>query len=255
MTSDAIKTSSPGPQRSRFGDIALLATLLGVLVVLYVSMTNQKELARLSARVQQLETLASAAAAAGGTTWNKIYEVKTATAPAKGVETAPVTIVEFAEFQCPFCERVGPTLEQIRTTYKGQVRFAWKHLPLVSIHSHAMDAAIAAEAARNQGRFWEYHDKMFANQAHLEPNDLRKYAQELGLDLGRFDKDREDQELRTKVLDDMAEAKSLGVTSTPTFFINGRLVSGAMPFETFAMIIDEELAKLPTVVASDRSSK
>ena len=241
------------PQRSKFADIALIATLAGVLVVLFVSMTNQKELARLRARVQQLETLASAATAVTGTTWNKIYEVKTATAPVKGVETASVTIVEFAEFQCPFCSRVGPTLEQIQNTYKDRVRFVWKHLPLVSIHPHAMDAAIAAEAARNQGRFWEFHDKLFANQTHLAPNDLRKYAQELGLDLGRFDKDREDQELRTSVLNDMAEAKSLGVTSTPTFFINGRLVSGAMPFETFSTIIDEELAKLPTTVVSDRS--
>jgi protein-disulfide isomerase len=254
MTSDAMqKISSSGPQRSRFADVALIATLVGVLVVLFVSMTNQKELARLSARVQQLETLASTVTAVGGTTWNKIYEVKTATAPVKGVATAPVTIVEFAEFQCPFCMRARPTLEQIRATYKDQVRFVWKHLPLVSIHSHAMDASIAAEAARNQGRFWEYHDKLFANQAHLEPNDLRKYAQELGLDLDQFDKDRDDQKLRTAVLDDMAEAKSLGVRSTPTFLINGRLVSGAMPFETFSTIIEEELAKAPTSVVSDRS--
>jgi protein-disulfide isomerase len=165
-----------------------------------------------------------------------------------------VTIIEFAEFQCPFCTRVRPTLEQIENTYKDRVRFVWKHLPLVSIHSHAMDAAIAAEAARKQGRFWEYHDKLFANQSQLEPDALRKYAEELGLDLTRFDRDRADQEVKTRVLEDMTEATSLGVTSTPTFFINGRLVSGAMPFETFSTIIDEELAKRPTTVASNQSS-
>jgi protein-disulfide isomerase len=253
MTDDMQKTTSASPDRSRFGDIALIATLAGVLVVLYVSMTNQRELARLSARVTQLETLASSASAQG-VAWDKVYDVKTAAAPSKGVESAPVTIVEFAEFQCPFCMSVGSTLEQIQSTYKDRVRFVWKHLPLVRIHSHAMDAAIAAEAARNQGRFWEYHDKLFANQAQLEPKDLRKYAQELGLDLARFDKDREDQVLQTKVQADMNEARSLNVTSTPTFFINGRLVSGAMPFETFSTIIDEELAKQPKTVASNRSS-
>jgi protein-disulfide isomerase len=253
MASDATRNPSSARPRSGVGDVALIATLVAVLVILFVSMTNKQELARLSARVKQLETMASAAKAHGGE-WNKIYDVKTATAPVKGAETAPVTIVEFAEFQCPFCMRVRPTLEQIESTYKGRVRFVWKHLPLVSIHSHAMDASIAAEAARKQGRFWEYHDKLFANQTQLEPQDLRKYAEELGLNLTRFDRDRADQDVKTKVLEDMTEATSLGVTSTPTFFINGRLVSGAMPFETFSTIIDEELAKQPTNVASNHSS-
>jgi protein-disulfide isomerase len=254
MTSDATRNPSPsGRQRSGFGDVALMATLVGVLVILFVSMTNKQELARLNARVKQLETRASATTAQGGG-WNKVYDVKTGAAPVKGAETASVTIVEFAEFQCPFCMRVRPTLEQIEHTYKDRVRFVWKHLPLVSIHSHAMGAAIAVEAARNQGRFWEYHDKLFANQAQLEPNDLRKYAQELGLNLARFDRDSTDQDLKTKVLEDMTEATSLGISSTPTFFINGRLVSGAMPFETFSTIIDEELAKQPTKVAANHSS-
>ena len=252
MMNDAMhKTSSSKPPRSWFGDIALITTLVGVLVVLYVSMTNQKELARLTARVQQLETLSSAARTQGGT-WDKVYDVKTATAPVKGAETAPVTIVEFAEFQCPFCLRVRPTLAQIENTYKDRVRFVWKHLPLVTIHSHAMDAAIAAEAARNQGKFWEYHELLFANQTHLEPENLRKYAQEVGLDLARFDQDRQNPELKKKIDEDMSQAMALGVTATPTFFINGRLVSGAMPFETFSTIIDEELAKQPTTVASNR---
>jgi protein-disulfide isomerase len=253
MTSDATRDSSSGRPRSGVGDVALVATLVAVLVILFVSMTNKQELARLSARVKQLETMASATTAHGGA-WNKIYDVKTSTAPVRGAATAPVTIIEFAEFQCPFCTRVRPTLEQIENTYKDRVRFVWKHLPLVSIHSHAMDAAIAAEAARKQGRFWEYHDKLFANQSQLEPDALRKYAEELGLDLTRFDRDRADQEVKTRVLEDMTEATSLGVTSTPTFFINGRLVSGAMPFETFSTIIDEELAKRPTTVASNQSS-
>jgi protein-disulfide isomerase len=239
---DKRAASTTGSPTSKVGDFAMVATLVGVIVILAVSMLNKRELRQLNARVAQLETIA-AAPTPQGALGNKVYEVDLATAPAKGVDTAPVTIAEFAEFQCPFCQTVNATLQQIEERYKDRVRFVWKHLPLVSIHSHAMDAAVAAEAARNQGKFWEYHDKLFANQKQLEPEDLRRYAQELGMDLARFDREREDPDLKTKVLEDMAQATQLGVRSTPTFFINGRLVSGAMPVETFATIIDEELAK------------
>ena len=243
MTSDEMRTtSSSGATTSKLGDVAMIATLVGVIVIVVVSMLNKRELQRLNARVKQLEAVAAAPTPVRALS-NKVYEVDLATAPAKGVDTAAVTIAEFAEFQCPFCQNVTATLQQIEERYKDRVRFVWKHLPLVSIHSHAMDASVAAEAARNQGKFWEYHDKLFANQKRLEPEDLRRYAQELGMDVVRFDRDREGQELKTKVLADMAEATALGVTSTPTFFINGRPVSGAMPFETFSTIIDEELAK------------
>jgi len=242
MTPDEKPATSIPSSTTSLGDFAMLATLAGVIVIVVVSVLNQRELQRLTARVAQLETIASAPTPKSALV-NKVYEVDLATAPAKGVDTAPVTIAEFAEFQCPFCESVTPTLQQIAERYKDRVRFVWKHLPLVRIHSHAMDASVAAEAARNQDRFWEYHDKLFANQKQLEPEDLQRYAQELGLDLARFDRDRQDPAVKTKVLEDMAEATQLGVTSTPTFFINGRLVSGAMPFETFSTIIDEELAK------------
>jgi protein-disulfide isomerase len=244
------RSSTPG---SKLGDVALVAALVGLVIILSVSIINLRELRRLSARVTQLETLANAPASQGALV-NKAYEVGVATAPAKGSPTATVTVAEFSDFQCPFCLGVTPTLRQLEDKYKDRVRFVWKHLPLVGIHPQAMNAAIAAEAARNQGKFWEYHDKLFAHQKNLEPADLRGYAQELGLDIARFDKDREAPELKIKVLDDMAEATSLGVKSTPTFFINGRLVRGAMPFETFATIIDQELAKQTAPLASRASS-
>jgi protein-disulfide isomerase len=254
MTPDEMRdTSRSGSDSSKLGDLALVATVIGVIIILTVSIINQRELRRLSARVTQLETLTTAPAAQGATL-NKVYEVDVATAPSKGPATATVTIAEFSDFQCPFCLGVNATLRQIENTYKGRVRFVWKHLPLVGIHPHAMSAAVAAEAARNQGKFWEYHDKLFANQQSLEPDDLKRYAQELGLDLARFDKDREDSELKTKVQADMAEATALGVKSTPSFFINGRLVRGAMPFETFSTIIDQELAKPNTSLAPNASS-
>lgn len=254
MTPDEKQTTStPSSPTSRLGDVAIVATLVGVIVILAVSMLNKRELARLSARVTQLEKVA-AAPTPQAALLNKVYEVDVAKAPSKGRATAPVTIAEFAEFQCPFCLNVTATLQQIEAKYQDRVRFVWKHLPLVRIHQHAMDAAVAAEAARNQGKFWEYHDKLFANQKQLELDDLRKYARELGLDLARFDRDREDPELKTKVQADMAEATSLGITSTPTFFINGRLVSGAMPFETFETIIEAELAKSNAAISASRSS-
>jgi protein-disulfide isomerase len=246
-------TARSSSHSSKLGDVALAAALVGIIVILAVSIVNQRELRRLSARVTQLETLA-AAPAAQGAVLNKVYEVDVATAPAKGPSTATVTIAEFSDFQCPFCLGVNPTIKQLEDTYKDRVRFVWKHLPLVGIHPHAMSAAVAAEAARNQGKFWEYHDKLFANQERLELGDLKQYAQELGLDIARFDKDRDDPELKTKVQADMAEATALGVKSTPTFFINGRLVRGAMPFETFATIIDQELAKPNTSPAPKASS-
>jgi protein-disulfide isomerase len=242
MTADEKPASTPSSATSKLSDIAIAATLVGVIVILAVSMLNKRELQRLTARVAQLETIAAAPTPKSALA-NKVYEVNLAAAPAKGADAAPVTIAEFAEFQCPFCQDVNATLQQIEERYKGRVRFVWKHLPLVSIHPHAMDASVAAEAARNQGKFWEYHDKLFANQEQLERDDLRRYAQELGMDLARFDRDRQDPALKVKVQEDMAEATALGVRSTPTFFINGRLVSGAMPFEIFSTIIDEELAK------------
>ncbi len=243
MTPDETRSADrSGSPTSRLGDVALAATLVGVVVMMVVSIINQRELQRLRARVAQLETVANAPTPQGSAL-NKVYEVDVATAPAKGPAGASVTVAGFSEFQCPFCQSVVPTLKKLEETYKDRVRFVWKHLPLVSIHGNAMGAAIAAEAARNQGKFWEYHDKLFANQERLEPDDLTRYARELGLDLARFEKDRQDPGLKTKVQADMAEATALGVKSTPTFFINGRIVRGAMPLETFATIIDVELAK------------
>jgi protein-disulfide isomerase len=119
----------------------------------------------------------------------------------------------------------------------------WKHLPL-EIHKNAMPSALASEAARNQGKFWEYHDKLFANQSKLELNDLKQYARDLHLDMTRFEKDLVDVELKKRVTDDMAEAKGMGVTGTPGFFINGHFSSGAKPFDDFASAIDAELTKL-----------
>jgi protein-disulfide isomerase len=235
-------SSSPSPT-SRLADAGLIAAVIGLIVILGVSFMNMRELRRLSARVSYLETLRTPPTQPGPDP-NKIYTIEVASAPAKGPATAPVTIAAFSEFECPFCLSATPVLEQVEETYKDKVRIVWKHLPLTSIHAHAMGASIASEAARKQGKFWEYHDRLFANQKQLGPDDLKRYAQELGLDVARFEKDIADPELKKKVEADMAEARALTIRSTPSFFINGRFVRGAVPFETFSLIIDEELMKL-----------
>jgi protein-disulfide isomerase len=171
-----------------------------------------------------------------------VYTIRTEGSPSKGPENAPVTIAEFSEFQCPFCLKADPTVKRIVDVYKDQVRVVWKHYPL-SIHRNAMDAALAAEAARNQNKFWEYHDKLFANQKSLEVESLQRYAKELGLDMDRFEKDRLNPETRKKVEADVAEAEALRVSATPSFFINGRFLRGAQPFESLSKLIDEELTK------------
>jgi protein-disulfide isomerase len=173
---------------------------------------------------------------------NKRYEIALAGTPVKGDENASVTIVEWSDFQCPFCRRVGPTLAQIEKEYGDKVAIAFKHLPL-SIHPKARGAHIASEAAHRQGKFWEMHDKIFENQRDMNPDTFVKYAGQIGLDVEQFKKDVASAEVQAKVDADSAQASKLGVTGTPAFFINGRFLSGAQPFPSFKRIIDEELKK------------
>jgi len=123
------------------------------------------------------------------------------------------------------------------------VRIVWKHLPL-DMHKNAMSAHLAAAAADRQGKFWEFHDKLFANQQQLNLDAYKRHARELGLDVARFEKDLADLELKKRIDADKAEATSLGVTGTPGFFVNGRFLSGAKPFEEFAKVINAELGRL-----------
>ena len=170
------------------------------------------------------------------------YSVNLEGAPSRGLESAKVAIVEFSDFQCPFCGRVNPTLQKIQREYGDQVRIVFKHLPL-SIHSKAPAAHAAAEAAHRQGKFWEMHDRIFANQRALEPAVLEGYAQAIGLDMDRYREDIASKDVKKRIDDDTSEAKRLGVTGTPGFFVNGRFLSGAQPFERFQAMIDEELDK------------
>ncbi|MFY0523516.1 DsbA family protein [Archangium gephyra] len=180
-----------------------------------------------------------------------VQNIEVGNAPSRGPKNAPITIVAFSDFECPFCGRVLPTLKQIEDEYKGKVRVAFKNQPL-PFHANAKPAAAAALAANEQGKFWEYHDKLFQNQRALDRASLEKYAQELGLNMGQFKAALDSGKYDAQVTTDMNEATRLGVNGTPTFFINGRSVVGAQPVEAFKRIIDEELSKKKGTVAADQ---
>jgi protein-disulfide isomerase len=173
---------------------------------------------------------------------NRRYSVNTQGSPVKGNEKAKLAVVEFSDFQCPYCRRVGPTLEQIQREYGDQVRIVFKHLPL-PMHQNAPDAHAAAEAAHQQGKFWEMHDLIFADQQSMSPAKYQEYARQLGLDMARFERDVASEEVKQRIAADAAEAARLGVSGTPAFYVNGRFVNGAQPYEVFKQLIDQELGK------------
>jgi protein-disulfide isomerase len=162
--------------------------------------------------------------------------------PVRGNPKAPVTIVLFSDFQCPFCARVGPTLEEAQKTYGDKVRIVWKHQPL-PFHPNALPAAEAAEAAREQGKFWPMHDRLFAAQRELSPDTYEKIAKDVGLDLRRFDEAVRSGKAKTRISEDQRLAAAVGANGTPTMFVNGEKVEGAVPFPTLKAVIDRKLAQ------------
>jgi protein-disulfide isomerase len=169
-------------------------------------------------------------------------EVATYNNPTKGPAKAPVTIVEFADFQCPFCRAALNSISAVNDKYGDKVRWIYMDFPL-GMHAHAMDAAKAARCAGAQHKFWQYHDALFADQSKLAPDDLKATAKKLGLNTTEFDQCFDKGTYESGIRQDMAEGTRLGVTGTPTFFINGRELVGAQPPSAFDDIINEELAQ------------
>ncbi len=165
-----------------------------------------------------------------------------ATGPSKGPDSAPITIVEFSDFQCPFCGRAKNTVDEVVKNYGDKVRLVFRHFPL-SFHENAPKAAEAAACAQDQGKFWEYHDKLFANQQALKVDDLKKHAADLGLDAARFNECLDSGKKAEIVKKDQSAGEKAGVSGTPAFFINGIVLSGAVPADEFKTIIDSELKK------------
>lgn len=162
--------------------------------------------------------------------------------PARGPDKAPITIVMFSDYECPYCSRGVESVEAVRARYPQQVRLVYRDYPL-EFHKNAVPAAVAARCAGAQGKFWEMHDVLYQNQRALDADALKGHAAGLGLDAGKFAACAADPAQAKAVAEDMAAGAALGVSGTPAFFINGIALSGAQPAEAFAAIIDRELAR------------
>lgn len=154
----------------------------------------------------------------------------------------PITVVEYSEFQCPFCERVQPAAKRIMKEYQGKIRWVMRDFPL-GFHNRARPAAVAARCAKDQGKYWEMYEELFKHQKSLEDSDFKKHAQTIKLDMKKFEDCLAKPGKHLEVIDaNMKSGEKLGVTGTPAFFINGRRLSGALPYEEFKKVIDSELA-------------
>ncbi len=162
--------------------------------------------------------------------------------PARGPQAAKVTIVEFSDFQCPFCGREAPVVDKLMKDYDGKVKLVFRHFPL-DFHPFAAKAAEAGACAGDQGKFWEMHDKMFGNQQKLAVDDLKGYAKSISLDPAKFDKCLDGGEKKAMVDADQKAGSAAGVNGTPAFFINGIFVNGAVPYEQLKETVDRELKK------------
>lgn len=163
--------------------------------------------------------------------------------PSKGPANAPITIVEFSDFECPFCSRINPTIDQVMAKYGDKVRVVFRQFPL-SFHANAEKAAQASLCANEQGKFWQLHDAMFANQRALGVDQLKAKAGELGLDAAAFGTCLDSGRHAATVKADIEAGSAAGVSGTPALFINGRFINGAVPFEQVADVIDDEVRRI-----------
>jgi len=205
-------------------------------------LTNQRRGARQQAFIQALRAQADIVI---NLKPPPIYraDVSTGGAPIRGSANAPVTIIEFSDFHCPYCKQVQPTLKRILSDYGGRVRLAYRDFPLDQLHPSARKAAEAARCANDQGKFWEFHDKLYGGATDASPETLTRLAREVDMDVVAFQQCLSIGKHQSAINRDIQEASSLGIAGTPGFFINGRLVSGAQPYEGFAQIINEELGR------------
>lgn len=163
--------------------------------------------------------------------------------PSFGPQDARVVIVEFSDFQCPYCAKAKPTVSQIKETYPNDVRFVYRDYPL-SFHQNAQKAAEASECADEQGKFWQYHDLLFDKQGEWSSGGVSKfkdYARDLGLNTKDFDQCLDSGQMAEEVKQDFADGQSAGVNGTPAFFVNGEMISGAQPFSVFQEKIEKFL--------------
>lgn len=160
----------------------------------------------------------------------------------RGPSDAPVTVVEYADFQCPYCGTFHPTMQRLMTDYPNKIRWVYRNFPLTSIHPEAQPAAEAAECAAQQGKFWEFADQLFSNQQSLTTAYYPEVAKNIGLNVGKFTSCVKDGSGRAKISADVTDATQIGVSGTPTSYINGTEIPGAQPYETVKAQVDAILA-------------
>ncbi len=169
------------------------------------------------------------------------FDVTTTGRPSRGPATAAVRLVEFSDFQCPYCKRFNTTIKEVLNHYGDKVQLVFRQFPLTNIHPNAQRAAEASLCANAQGHFWEMHDLLFENQNSLKDEDLKEKASKLGLDVNAFNACLDSKKYSGQIDEDVKAASAAGVDGTPALFVNGRFLYGAQPFEDVAQIIDEEL--------------
>jgi protein-disulfide isomerase len=173
---------------------------------------------------------------------NKVYAIPLADSTIRGPKNAPVTLVEFSDFQCPFCAQTTPLLDQVMAAYPKDLRLVYKQFPLEQIHANALNAAKASIAARNQGKFWEMHDELFKISRELSLDNIHAKARLIGLDMKKFDADMASPATEKAIRDDLALGRSVDVAGTPTLFINGKRVTNRS-LDGLKAMIDDELRK------------
>jgi protein-disulfide isomerase len=202
------------------------------------------KLAALDDDVEELKNRPAAAAPARppADDPDKVYQLPVGGSPLKGPKDAKVTIVKFSDYQCPFCASSDPLVNQVLEAFPKDVNYTYKQFPLTSIHPNAMPAAKAALAAGKQGKYWEMHKKLFDNYRALGPEDLKKYAGEIGLDVPKWETDMNSKEVQDQIDSDMQLARTAGVRGTPTIFVNGKKLQ-ERSFEGFKAAVEVELKK------------
>lgn len=219
--------------------LVVLAFAVGVLVGYVVWGPGS---GRSTATAAAAQAAAQAPAGAEQAPQYRRYDIPTEGFPSLGPEDAPIVIVEFSDFQCPFCRRFhDETYQSLLEAYPGQIRFVYRNLPLTSIHPAAMPSAIASLCAKDQNAYWDYHEKLFSSE-QLDEETFIRYAADLGLDTEKFTACLASGEHDAEIQEDMSFAIDLGVQSTPTFFVNGLAIVGAQPLANFQQLIDKELA-------------
>lgn len=212
-----------------------------------ISKQQEQILAKLNEMEKKIESAKAPApppARPTGPDPDKQYDLPVGASPVTGAEDGTITIIEFSDYQCPFCARAEPIIHEALEAFPKQARFAYKHFPLESIHPQAMAAAKAAVAAQRQGKFWEMHEILFKNQRALQDDKLVEYAKALGLDVAKFEADMKSEEVQNQVRDDMRLARMAGVRGTPTIFVNGKLLRNRS-IEGFKEMIEPMLKENP----------